>query len=74
MLDISDPPQFSLIKMRKGINEPATTEFIKTHLKEGDVFIDVGANWGYFTCPVLKIVGKDGLVIAIDHQKPSQYS
>lgn len=50
VLDLSDPPQFSIVKMQKGIVEPATTKFVREYLKEGEVFFDVGANWGYFTC------------------------
>jgi FkbM family methyltransferase len=66
ILDLSDPPQFSIVKMRNGIVEPALTKFIKQTLREGDIFIDVGANWGYFTCLSSKIVGDTGLVIAIE--------
>ena len=29
VLDLSDPPQFSIAKVRNGIVEPATTSFIK---------------------------------------------
>jgi len=36
------------------------------HLSPGDIFIDVGANIGYFTCLASKIVGPEGIVHAIE--------
>ncbi|MHA1664402.1 MAG: FkbM family methyltransferase [Candidatus Njordarchaeales archaeon] len=38
------------------------------HLKlnKGDVFVDVGAHIGKYTVPVAKIVGENGLVIAVE--------
>jgi len=65
-MDLSDPPQFSMIKTRNGIIEPGETEFIKKNLSKGDVFIDIGANWGYFTSLASGIVGKDGLVVSLE--------
>jgi FkbM family methyltransferase len=35
-------------------------------LSEGDIFLDVGAHIGKYTIPMAKIVGEDGLVIAIE--------
>jgi hypothetical protein len=35
-------------------------------LKSGSVFIDVGAHIGRYSFPIAKLVGKDGLVIAIE--------
>ncbi len=35
-------------------------------LNKGDVFVDVGANIGYYTVYASKKVGDDGLVIAIE--------
>jgi predicted methyltransferase len=52
--------------MCNDIVKPTFTKFIKQILGEGDIFIDVGANWGYFTCLGSKIVGDTGLVIAIE--------
>ena len=66
ILDLADPPQFSIVKMRKGNVEPANTGFIRQHLNKGDIFIDIGANWGYFTCLSSKIVGEDALVVSIE--------
>ncbi len=35
-------------------------------LGDGDTFVDVGANWGYFTCIGASRVGTSGLVLAIE--------
>lgn len=37
-----------------------------THLKEGDIVIDIGAHIGLFTVKAAKIVGNNGKVIAIE--------
>src|SRR5215471_19335178 len=43
--------------------EPEMTEAIKSMLKKGDVFVDVGANEGYFSILSSKIIGEKGLVL-----------
>jgi FkbM family methyltransferase len=40
--------------------EPELTSFIKNYLKKGDVFVDVGTHFGYFTLLSSKIVGDSG--------------
>jgi FkbM family methyltransferase len=52
--------------------EPNLTYFISSVLKPGDVFIDVGANIGYFTMLAAKCVGASGKVYAIE-ASPSTY-
>jgi FkbM family methyltransferase len=42
--------------------EPELTSFIKDYLKKGDVFVDVGTHFGYFTLLASKIVGDSGEV------------
>ena len=37
-------------EMQKGTFEPAETELIREHMKSSDLFVDVGANIGFFTC------------------------
>jgi FkbM family methyltransferase len=49
-----------------GIWEPPLTSFIAERLQPGDVFIDVGANVGYFTLQAAKLVGESGAVVAIE--------
>lgn len=46
--------------------EPELTQRISEHLHPGDVFVDVGANMGYFTLLASKLVGEDGLVVACE--------
>jgi FkbM family methyltransferase len=49
-----------------GIWEPNLTHFLRENLKEGDIFVDVGANIGYFTLQASRLVGELGKVIAIE--------
>lgn len=46
--------------------EAAVTDAIITALKPGDVFVDVGANIGYFTVLAAQIVGTRGRVVAFE--------
>jgi len=49
-----------------GLFEPNLTYFTSHVLKPGDVFIDVGANIGYFSMLASKCVGEAGKVYAIE--------
>lgn len=46
--------------------EPRETALIADLLRPGDVFVDVGANIGYFTLLASRLVGATGQVIAIE--------
>jgi len=46
--------------------EKAVTDAIMTALKPGDIFLDVGANIGYFSTLAAKLVGTSGRVIAFE--------
>jgi FkbM family methyltransferase len=46
--------------------EKAVTDAIMTALKPGDVFLDVGANIGYFSTLAARVVGPAGRVIAFE--------
>lgn len=48
------------------VYEPETTDFFVAHLKPGDVFVDIGANHGYFTMLAAAIVGPRGRVEAFE--------
>lgn len=50
----------------KGVFEPASTRAINFFVKEGDVVLDVGANIGYYTVLISKLVGQNGKVIAFE--------
>src|SRR6476619_7171728 len=49
-----------------GVWEPALTNFVKTRLRAGDTFIDVGANIGYYALLASGLVGASGTVVSIE--------
>lgn len=54
-------------RIRDGIiHDPHIVEFLKSCLAPGAVFIDVGANLGWFTVIASRLVGPNGHVIAIE--------
>ncbi len=46
--------------------EPVTVDYLTTHLRAGDVFVDIGANSGYFTVLASALVGAAGRVVAFE--------
>lgn len=46
--------------------EPDLTRFITSRLGDGDVFVDVGANIGYYSLLAAKSVGERGSVVAVE--------
>jgi FkbM family methyltransferase len=46
--------------------EPVETALIKKVLKPGDVFVDIGANIGYYTLLAARLAGPGGRVIAFE--------
>ncbi len=46
--------------------EPATTACLHQRLSEGSVFVDVGANHGYFSMVAASLVGATGRVVAFE--------
>lgn len=53
--------------VRKLFHDP--NEILSPYVKPGFTVIDIGPGMGYFTIPLLKLVGKEGKVIAIDIQE-----
>jgi FkbM family methyltransferase len=49
-----------------GTWEPNLTAWLRSRLQPGDVFVDVGANIGYFSLLASEAVGKGGKVVAIE--------
>lgn len=51
---------------RTGHYEPLTTQFVIETLRPGDVFVDIGAHFGYFSLLASRLVGPEGSVVAIE--------
>ncbi|HEX8474137.1 MAG TPA: FkbM family methyltransferase [Pyrinomonadaceae bacterium] len=49
-----------------GYYEPQETALVRHLLRPGMCFVDVGANWGYFTLLAADLVGKHGRILAIE--------
>jgi FkbM family methyltransferase len=49
-----------------GIWEPNLTHWIQRRLSPGDLFIDVGANIGYYSLLASKLVGNSGKVVSVE--------
>ncbi|RWI18183.1 MAG: FkbM family methyltransferase [Mesorhizobium sp.] len=52
--------------IRDGIHEPWTTRLVQESLKLGDVYVNVGANFGYYTSLGGLIVGDQGRVFSFE--------
>jgi FkbM family methyltransferase len=64
-LDVEEEPG-RLGSFLWGEYEPLTTYAFRHILKEGDVAVDVGAHWGYFTLLAAKLCGPSGKVFAFE--------
>ena len=53
--------------VRKLFQDPY--KILSPYVKKGFTIIDIGPGMGYFTIPLLKLVGKNGKVIAVDIQE-----
>jgi FkbM family methyltransferase len=49
-----------------GTWEPSLGAFFRGHLRAGDVFVDIGANVGYFSLLAARAVGPDGQVVSFE--------
>lgn len=49
-----------------GRYEPQETALVKSILRPGMTFVDVGANWGYFTLFAASLVGPRGQVLSLE--------
>ncbi len=49
-----------------GVFGPRDTQTVKDNVFSGNIVVDLGANIGYFTCLLAKIVGEDGKVFAFE--------
>jgi FkbM family methyltransferase len=46
--------------------EPDVTRFVSSRLSDGDVFVDVGANIGYYSLLASRYIGERGSVVAVE--------
>ena len=49
-----------------GQYEPQETALVQSILRRGMTFVDVGANWGYFTLLAANLVGRKGRVLSLE--------
>jgi FkbM family methyltransferase len=49
-----------------GYYEPQETALVRSILRPGMSFVDVGANWGYFTLFAASLVGSNGRVLSLE--------
>ena len=57
---------FYYLYKNKKIYEPGVTYLINSKLNSSEIFVDVGANNGYYSLLASKIVGKKGIVYSIE--------
>lgn len=63
----TDPDDNFLFEMWAfGKYDPETTKWLTENIKKGDVVIDVGAAFGYYTLLLARLVGKDGTVVSLE--------
>jgi FkbM family methyltransferase len=65
---VLDATEFTTLALFFGgvVYEVATTEYVTSHLVPGAVFVDVGANHGYFSMLAASRVGARGRVVAFE--------
>lgn len=54
--------------LETGIYEPVLTQLLNTLLRPNDIFVDVGANEGYFSVLASGLVGQSGQVFSVEPQ------
>lgn len=65
-MEVEFPDFLSRIIYLTGQWEPMITRYLRSALKPGDTFVDVGANLGYYTLLASKLVSDSGRVVAIE--------
>jgi FkbM family methyltransferase len=61
------------LRMAAGTYEPTVVYLIKRLVKEGDIAVDLGASYGYYTMLLASLVGRDGKVFAFEPE-PISYT
>lgn len=62
-LRVNDPSHYDLAR---GVYEGVVVKWLHENLKPGDVFLDIGANIGFYSVCASSLVGPSGLVVAIE--------
>lgn len=65
-MDLETPDLVSGIIYATGLWEPCISHLLRSTLEPGDVFVDVGANIGYFTLLACSLVGPQGKVYSVE--------
>lgn len=55
----------------RGVHEPRSTATVKRMVRPTAIALDIGANCGYYTLMLAKLVGNDGIVVAFE---PTQWA
>ncbi len=73
LLEINDTHDYLMLRSfrKSGCYERATTLLLRRQLQPGDLFIDGGANNGYFSVLACELVGSDGVVHSFE---PNPYA
>jgi FkbM family methyltransferase len=56
-----------------GCYEPPVTRLMERRLRSGGIFVDAGANWGYFSLLAAGLVGRTGCVFSLEPD-PRQFA
>lgn len=64
-LNVTDVGLSHMLLLKKEY-EREETNFLKKIIKQGDVFVDIGSNFGYYTLLASKLVGKRGKVFSFE--------
>jgi FkbM family methyltransferase len=72
---VLDATEFTTLSLYFGgqIYEAVTTRYLVSHLQRGGVFVDIGANHGYFSMIAGAVVGERGRVFAFE-PNPAVYA
>ncbi|MGI0084715.1 MAG: FkbM family methyltransferase [Nitrososphaerales archaeon] len=62
-LRVNDPCHYDVAG---GTYEAVVTKWLTENLKPGDTFFDIGANIGYYAVLAARLIGPEGIVIAVE--------
>jgi FkbM family methyltransferase len=65
-MDLTVPDSVSSAIYLTGRWEPVITQYLRSRLRSGDIFVDCGANIGYYSLIASRLVGDNGLVFAVE--------